>query len=130
MEIEKRHCVYGLAELTQPTGQWQPTAPGRCSMWPVRTLDVHGTQSPCRGTTSARDAARSSMENRWCKFHSGGRQTTHSTRPMRHYTGTSKGMMARGFSPQQSLALRKGTAAKGVGDGVLLLHKHEEDIRN
>jgi hypothetical protein len=64
------------------------------------------------------------------------RESTYKDQATRRYTRALKGIAVAGFSPERNSAQRwrsasrKGMAVKGVGDGVLLLHKQEEDIRN
>jgi hypothetical protein len=63
-------------------------------------------------------------------------ESTYKDQATLHYTIASKGKAVAGFSPERNSArqwhsaLRKGAAAKGVRDDVLLLHRQEEDIRN
>jgi hypothetical protein len=97
-----------------------------------RALSVHGAWQ----AVTVPDAARSLSAYRWHKIYTSGGKTTHDTRPTHCYTRTLKGTVVSGSSPEQSLArwwcsvLRKETPVKKVGNGVLLLHKQEEDIRN
>jgi hypothetical protein len=81
------------------------------------------------------DVARSSSVNRRRKIYTGGK-TTYDARATCQNTRTTMRMMVAQSSPERELARRwhsasrKETTVKVVGDGVLLLHKQEEDIRN
>jgi hypothetical protein len=98
-----------------------------------RVLDVRSLRV---GMASVPDAAWSLMANRRHKIYTGGRKTTYDIQPTCRYTRTSKGTAVAESSPEQNSTRwwrstsRKGTTARGVGDGVLLLHKQKEDIRN
>jgi hypothetical protein len=85
---------------------------------------------------SAPDAAQSSSVNRRRKIYTDSRKTTYDAFPTCLYTKISKGTAAAESSLEQNTAQwwcsmsRKGMVVKRVGDGVLLLHKQEENIGN
>jgi hypothetical protein len=61
MEIEKRHCAFGLPEPAPSTGQWVVYGTRALQCVAVRALSVHGTRSPCHGMASACGVVRSPM---------------------------------------------------------------------